>query len=316
MTESVPTTRGTDATDALSSAHTDPATGTTDAPRSTHAAPGVDATDARPSAHTARATGAPTPVIAVVPLRDGVSGKSRLATTLDPATRRRLVAELARHVVAVLATAPEVAETVVVTADVGFVEASLGGTEASMRAAAPSTTSVGAPEPPRAPEPETAQPAALRILEQPAERPGLNAALEHARDDVRRRHPGATLLVAHADLPSLSVADVAALVAAGRATARELGGGPAVIATDRHDTGTNLLLLPADAAFTFRFGPGSKDAHVAEAARRGLSPVVVSRPGTAADLDTLDDWSELPAETRQRLGGPGASRTAAGQDPG
>src|SRR5690606_20880892 len=63
--------------------------------------------------------------VAVVPLRDGVSGKSRLAAALDPGARRRLVVALARHVVEVLA--PLVADgrlagVVVATADVPFVK--------------------------------------------------------------------------------------------------------------------------------------------------------------------------------------------------
>jgi len=247
---------------------------------------------------------APAAVVAVVPLRDGVSGKSRLATALEPAARRRLVAALARHVVTTLAATPQVAEILVVTADVGFVEEALAGLP-------------------------------LTVLRQPAERPGLNAALDHAREDVRRRRPGSTLLVAHADLPLLTPADVAALLRGTTgaalhrgtraavphrgATGEALHRGDAdpalhhgdtaaavlpcavVVATDRHDAGTNLLALPADAAFAFRFGADSKGAHVAEAARRGLPCVVVHRPGTAADLDTLDDWSELPAAVRLRL---------------
>jgi 2-phospho-L-lactate guanylyltransferase len=74
-----------------------------------------------------------------------------------------------------------------------------------------------------------------------------------------------------------------------------------VVATDRHDAGTNLLVVPATAGFRFRFGAGSRAAHVAEAARRGLATAVVRRPGTAVDLDTLDDWHQLPGDARHRL---------------
>ncbi|WP_245534396.1 2-phospho-L-lactate guanylyltransferase [Xylanimonas cellulosilytica] len=208
-------------------------------------------------------------VVAVVPLRDGASGKSRLAAGLTPTMRRRLVTELARHVVGVLAASPGVAWIAVVTADPGFVTDALAGLP-------------------------------VRVLPQPADQPGLNAALDVGRETVRAAAPGAALLVAHADLPDLTADDVAALLAAAHPSS------PAptvVVATDRHGAGTNLLLLPAAVDFTFRFGPGSRAAHEAEAARRGLRAVVVDRPGTAADLDTLDDWEDLPAETRTHLTG-------------
>ena len=78
-----------------------------------------------------------------------------------------------------------------------------------------------------------------------------------------------------------------------------------VIATDRYRSGTNLLLLPFEAeagGFRFRFGLGSLAAHLAEAEARGVDVTVVHRPGTAVDLDTADDWSQLPDEVRAAVG--------------
>ncbi len=209
-------------------------------------------------------------VVAVVPLRDGVSGKSRLAASLDPPARRRLVATLARHVVGVLAASDGVDRVVVVTSDVPFTTETLAG--------APAT-----------------------VVEQPADRPGLNAAIDVGRERALALGAG-PLLVVHADLPLLATGDVAALLAAD-ASAPEVGGSrrTVVVAPDRHGSGTNLLLVPTTAPFRFRFGPGSRAAHVAEAARVGLPSVVVQRPGTAADLDTVDDWGELPAQARSWL---------------
>ncbi|SKC40008.1 2-phospho-L-lactate guanylyltransferase [Krasilnikoviella flava] len=214
--------------------------------------------------------------VAVVPLRGGVSGKSRLAAALDPAARRRLVAALARHVVAVLLASDGVDGVLVVTADVPFAVDTLG-----LRARGGS--------------------ARVEVVQQPPDRPGLNAALDVGREAALERG-AARLLVAHADLPLLAPDDVVALLAAGAA-----GDAPApvVVATDRHLAGTNLLVLPTrppgDAPFAFRFGEGSRAAHVAEAERAGLRPVVVRRPGTAVDLDTVDDWGELPRAVRDRL---------------
>jgi 2-phospho-L-lactate guanylyltransferase len=227
--------------------------------------------------------------VAVVPLRDGTSGKSRLATALDPAARRRLVSALARHVVRTLLAAEGVARVVVVTADPPFAREVLAGLDAV---------------PGRGD-------GRLTVLAQPTDRPGLNAALDVARAALLAgAEPPARLLVAHADLPALAPEDVAAVLAPGATTAGRgttaAGGTDVVVATDRHGTGTNLLALPltaAGAAFRFRFGAGSRAGHEAEAARHGLRAVVVRRPGPAADLDTLDDWDELPAAARLRLAG-------------
>ncbi len=218
---------------------------------------------------------------AVVPLRDGVSGKSRLAAVLDVGSRRRLVRVLARHVVTTLLAADGIDRVVVVTADPVFARETLAGL-------------------------------AVEVLEQPADRPGLNAALEHAREVLAADAVGPSrprLLIAHADLPALTPADVTALLAEQA---------PVVIATDRYRSGTNLLLVPfetevsslsaagkarnsgleGDGGFRFRFGVGSLAAHLAEAEARGLEATVVDRPGTAVDLDTADDWSQLPPEVR------------------
>ncbi|MBE1875143.1 2-phospho-L-lactate guanylyltransferase [Myceligenerans sp. TRM 65318] len=271
-----------------------------------------------------RATG----VTAVVPLRDGVSGKSRLASVLDDDARRALITVLAQHVVGTLLATPQVDGVVVVTADAPFARSALG---------------------------ELSDVGHLAFLAQPTDRPGLNAALDAAREAIGSRLPetapggidvapgGAptphALLVAHADLPALTPGDITDLVmpAAGHASRRRperpatrhpagrassdpadrpapASGGDApsgrphaadvVIATDRMGQGTNLLLLRpgAEHEFRFRFGPASRAAHEAEAARLGLRAVTISSPGTAVDLDTVDDWNELPAAVRSAVG--------------
>ncbi|WP_407320504.1 2-phospho-L-lactate guanylyltransferase [Isoptericola halotolerans] len=220
-----------------------------------------------------------TGTVAVVPLRDGVSGKSRLAATLDPGARRRLVVALARHVLEVLASPAaggRLAGVVVVTADVPFVEEVL-------------TDLPGSSSGPRSGPPTRA----AEVIAEPPDQPGLDGALHHARSHLRDL--GADrMLVVHADLPRLGTDDVRALLADPADVA---------VATDRHGTGTNLLAVPLDPPdLRFRFGPGSRAAHEAEAATHGLTSAVVRRPGTTADLDTIDDWAELPAEIRARVG--------------
>jgi len=228
------------------------------------------------------------PVTAIVPLRDGEGGKTRLAEALTPQDRSRLVAVLARHVVEVLVATPEVAEVLVVTRDPEFAGEVVEGL-------------------PR-----------VRVVRQPASARGLNGAVDHGRDLAwsglfeepvwaasagtgrhRREPDGAVVagpvLVVHADLPALGTADVAALVAEPA---------PVVVAPDGARGGTNALLLrhgPASRVFRFRFGVDSFAAHLAEARERGLDVAVVERPGSQVDLDTPEDWAALPAAVRDRV---------------
>jgi 2-phospho-L-lactate guanylyltransferase len=205
-----------------------------------------------------------TRTVAVVPLRDGTSGKTRLAAVLGPQDRARLVVALARHVVATLVGVPGVEAVLVVSADPESARTAMTGL-------------VGP----------------VHVLGQPPDRPGLDAALDVGRDAVVRAGSAERLLVVHADLPALAADDVAALLAAPP---------PVVLAPDRAGTGTNALALePADAPFTFRFGPGSRAAHLAEARARGHSVTEVVRPGTATDLDTPADWAALDDAVRRRV---------------
>jgi 2-phospho-L-lactate guanylyltransferase len=59
---------------------------------------------------------------------------------------------------------------------------------------------------------------------------------------------------------------------------------------DRRDDGTNVAVVPATVpGFTFAYGVGSFDRHVAEAARLGAAVRVVRAPELQWDVDTPDD---------------------------
>lgn len=103
---------------------------------------------------------------------------------------------------------------------------------------------------------------------------GLNAELCAL---VESRRP-ARLLVIHADLPLVSVEDIAALIAG--------GGADCAIAPDRHGTGTNALALGEPFGFDFAFGPGSFARHCAAA---GGNARVIARLGLGLDIDTSAD---------------------------
>jgi 2-phospho-L-lactate/phosphoenolpyruvate guanylyltransferase len=115
---------------------------------------------------------------------------------------------------------------------------------------------------------------------------GLNAGLEYARQRMLERRQWSSLLVLLPDLPLLEAADLREL--------RRLSQPESiVIASDRHGSGTNALLLqPAD-GIAFHFGAQSLQRHIAAAQARGLAVQRATASGIAIDLDTADDLDLL-----------------------
>jgi len=110
---------------------------------------------------------------------------------------------------------------------------------------------------------------------------GLNAALTHGADVVRRDRPGAWVAVLAADLPALRSAELARALAAARAV-------PRGFVADASGTGTTLLTARPGVALDARFGPRSRAAHAASGAV-SLAPGPV--PGLRRDVDTeVDLW--------------------------
>lgn len=152
---------------------------------------------------------------------------------------------------------------------------------------------------------------------------GLNAAVTHAVSLAVARGATGTLILP-ADLPFLQAADVGMMLAA-VAVARPCPTGAAVwpqaphvlanahahdshatedqrpqlvICSDREGDGSNGLLLYPPGAFTFHYGPGSFQQHLAEAQRRDMIVCTVDAPGLQFDLDTEADWLAYQLLTR------------------
>jgi 2-phospho-L-lactate/phosphoenolpyruvate guanylyltransferase len=106
---------------------------------------------------------------------------------------------------------------------------------------------------------------------------GLNAELERARFAAGR----VPLLILHADLPLVTVADVDAMIAAAK--------NGIAIAPDNHDTGTNALALGDGRSFDLCFGPDSFRLHQAQSPD---TAIVTGRAGLSLDIDTVDDLDE------------------------
>lgn len=113
----------------------------------------------------------------------------------------------------------------------------------------------------------------------------LNSALTQAHR-VLRDFGTREVVFLPADLPTITAADIDALVRAGRS-------GGCALAPDTAGTGTNALCLVSTQLFRFRFGPDSRRLHLQEAELKGLRPQLVRLPGLEFDVDTPADLHRL-----------------------
>ncbi|RIK12437.1 MAG: hypothetical protein DCC51_16845, partial [Anaerolineae bacterium] len=117
------------------------------------------------------------------------------------------------------------------------------------------------------------------------ETPGIDRILLVSSDTVvctLGQKYGAELLIEAAP------AGLNAAAARGAAHAARLG--LLAIGGDEAEDGTNALLLAPPGDFTFRYGPGSYQAHLDEAAARLRAAHIIDAPGLRFDLDTEGDW--------------------------
>jgi 2-phospho-L-lactate guanylyltransferase len=113
----------------------------------------------------------------------------------------------------------------------------------------------------------------------------LNGALAQAHR-VLREFDCREVVILPADLPTITAADIDALVRAGRQ-------GGFAIASDAAGVGTNALCLASAHPFRFQFGPDSKRLHLKEAERAGLGAQMVRLPGLEFDVDSPADLDRL-----------------------
>jgi 2-phospho-L-lactate guanylyltransferase len=113
----------------------------------------------------------------------------------------------------------------------------------------------------------------------------LNGALMQAHR-VLREFGCREVVILPADLPTITAADIDALVRAGRQRGF-------AIASDAAGVGTNALCLASAHPFRFQFGPDSKRLHLQEAERTGLGAQMVRLPGLEFDVDSPADLDRL-----------------------
>ncbi len=186
---------------------------------------------------------------AIVPVKPLRRGKSRLAGALSEDERTELNRNLLQNTLKTLCELKELEEVLVVSRD----------------------------------------PAALTIARNYGARtvredgqPELNTALKRATV-VAQVYATRGVLVLPADLPLISREDVLTLI--GRATDPPV----IVIAPDRHEKGTNALLISPSGLIEYDFGENSFQRHCELARNAGARLEIVNLPSLGLDLDLPED---------------------------
>jgi 2-phospho-L-lactate guanylyltransferase len=114
--------------------------------------------------------------------------------------------------------------------------------------------------------------------------PELNDSLTRATQVVGSWNASAVLIVA-SDIPLLQVSDIEGVIG--------LAGYPptVVIATDRHQDGSNVMLVSPPGLIPYRYGVGSFHRHVEEVLAAGIEPAEFHSPTIELDVDTPDDFA-------------------------
>jgi len=111
---------------------------------------------------------------------------------------------------------------------------------------------------------------------------GLNSAITQAAQWAALHHARAVIVIP-VDLPLITAIDLDAVI--DRAEEERC----VVIAPDRHEEGTNVLLVSPPDAIQFAYGASSFNVHRAQAIERGLRVHEYRSPTTAFDIDVPDD---------------------------
>lgn len=114
---------------------------------------------------------------------------------------------------------------------------------------------------------------------------GLNGAVAESVTDLAHLDV-ARVIVTHADLPHALGFD--------HLVEGDADGAAIVLVPDRHEDGTNVIVLPTACGFDFQYGPGSFARHLAEAHRLVADVRVVRDERLAWDVDLPADL-EVPA---------------------
>jgi 2-phospho-L-lactate guanylyltransferase len=112
--------------------------------------------------------------------------------------------------------------------------------------------------------------------------PQLNIALTRATI-VAISHSVQAVIVVPADLPLITVADIREVIQ------RAVDPPVVVITPDRHQRGTNALLVAPPGLIKYEYGPGSFQRHCIQAEKAGARLEICERGSVALDIDLPED---------------------------
>ena len=190
-------------------------------------------------------------MIALIPVKTLAQAKTRLQHHLDATQRVQLMHDTLRHTVRALQRSGVVARVILVSRD----------------------PLVG----------RWAHDWQVEVVAEPVDAVGLNDALRAARQDICDANDA--LLVLPGDMAWLEAEDIremAHLMAS-------MTGALVLIAPDRHDQGTNALILRPPCVIEFGFGPNSAQRHAAHAQLAGAAVAWYRSSSVSLDVDELRD---------------------------
>jgi 2-phospho-L-lactate guanylyltransferase len=188
---------------------------------------------------------------AIVPVKPLLVGKSRLASVLDSEERARLNRMLLERTLGVIKDTPGINGTLVVSRD-------------------PEVLAIAR------------EFGARTVLEHGQTKTDLNLALTRATV-VAKAFEISGIIVLPADLPLVSPDDLQAIM-------NEIKEPPVVvISPDRHEDGTNAMLMCPAGLINFHFGQNSFNRHCMYALQTGARLEIVRRVNLGLDLDFPDD---------------------------
>jgi 2-phospho-L-lactate guanylyltransferase len=195
---------------------------------------------------------------AIIPVKPLRRGKSRLSKIISAEKRADLNQFLLEHTIRVLNTIDEIDNILVISRDT---------------AALALARDMGA-----------------RTVQERG-RPGLNTALSRAAE-VAKSYETCGILVIPADLPRLSAEDIRTILA--------YRNDPpvVVIAPDRKNQGTNVLLVCPPDLIKFSYGKGSFEKHSQAAREAGARLEVCNLPSLELDLDEPEDFMLMETDLK------------------
>lgn len=188
---------------------------------------------------------------AIIPVKSLRQTKSRLTAVLSIEERAKLTQQFIRRILQLLSAETAIARIIVVSRD------------ETVR--------------------QLAQPYGALVIAE-SEKAAMNGAI-HTGTHLAALSGADRVLILPSDLPYLGADDIKMVCHTAVARPHHI-----LICPDRHQKGTNGLLLPPHLPFRFQFGPDSFSRHVAEAGRLQFPAHFIRTTGWQFDLDTAEDW--------------------------